>query len=246
MRNILILILIFLQLATKLVMAETVHLTSLSWPPYSDKNIKEQGASVAVAKAAFKAMGHELIVDFYPWSRAIKLVSTKGSKYVGYFPEYYYEPSDFNFSEPMGNSPLALIQNKLNPINFRGLSDLKGLKLGVVQDYVNTPELDRMIADKEVDAKAVLSDSSNIKKVAVKRIDVAIIDFHVFNFLLSSEQSLKKFKNKVELNTKLLANKKLYIAFKGDDVGKKWQKIYNAGLKKIDVDVVMTKYLTSK
>ena len=75
---------------------------------------------------------------------------------------------------------------------------------------------------------------------------MAVIDVHVFNFLLSSDKSLKKFKNKVELNTKLLANKKLYIAFKGDDVGKKWQKIYNAGLKKLDVDAVMTKYLTSK
>ncbi|PKG82059.1 ABC transporter [Colwellia sp. 75C3] len=244
MRN--ILTLIILLLITKTAFADTVHLTSLSWPPYSDKNIKEQGASVAVAKAAFKAMGHELIVDFYPWSRAVKLVNTKSSKYVGYFPEYYYETNDFNFSDPMGNGPLALIQNKSKPINFNDLSDLKGLKLGVVQDYINTPELDKMIADKEVNAKAALSDSVNIKKVASKRLDMAVIDVNVFNFLLSSDKSLKKFENKVELNKNLLANKKLYIAFRGDEVGKKWQKIYNSGLKKLDVDVIMTKYLTSK
>ena len=44
-------------------------LTSLLGPPYSGQQLAEQGASIAVARAALKVMGHQLEVDFYPWSR---------------------------------------------------------------------------------------------------------------------------------------------------------------------------------
>jgi polar amino acid transport system substrate-binding protein len=64
---------------------KVVQLTSLDWPPYSSKSLSEQGASVAVAKAAFKAMGYELQVSFYPWSRAIALAKDSSSQYAGYF-----------------------------------------------------------------------------------------------------------------------------------------------------------------
>ena len=69
---------------------KVVHLTSLDWPPYSGKTLSDQGASVAVAKAAFKAMGYELKVSFYPWSRAVALAKDSSSKFSGYFPEYFY------------------------------------------------------------------------------------------------------------------------------------------------------------
>lgn len=233
----------FMLLTMGNALAETVYLTSLSWPPYSDKKLDEQGASVAVAKAAFKAEGHELVVDFFPWSRAVKLTNSANSKYVGYFPEYRYETNEFIFSEPMGSGPLALMQNRSRPINFIGLESLKGLKLGVVQDYVNTKELDEMIANGAIDGKPVLSDVVNIKKVASNRIDSAVIDVNVFNFLLNSDKSLKRFEDKVELHKKLLANKMLFVAFKNDSNGKKWQQIYNAGLKKIDIEAIMSKHL---
>lgn len=235
--------LICLVIISKNLFAETVYLTSLSWPPYSDKALNEQGASIAVAKAAFKAQGHTLVVDFFPWSRAINLAKESNSKYVGYFPEYYFETNEFSFSQPMGSSPLALIQHIDKPINFNSLHDLKGLKLGVVQDYINTPELDNMIANGEIDAKPVQLDSRNIKKVATSRVDLAVIDVNVFKFLIKTDNSLKPFANKVELNKKILADKKLYIAFRANAEGQRWQKIYDAGLKKIDADTLTSMYL---
>lgn len=223
--------------------ADTVHLTSLSWPPYSDKTLNEQGASVAVAKAAFAAEGHTLEVDFFPWSRAVKSASSAGSKYVGYFPEYFYDTQEFIFSDPMGSGPLGLVQNKSAPVSFNSVSDLQGMKIGVVQDYVNTEELDAMIASGAIKGEAVPSDVLNVKKVGAKRIPAAVIDANVLNYLLQTDASLGRFKDQVEMNAKLLQEKKLYIAFRNDAEGKKWQQIYNSGLKKIDVQSIMNQYL---
>jgi polar amino acid transport system substrate-binding protein len=225
------------------VFSETVHLTSLTWPPYSGKSLNEQGASVAVAKAAFKAMGHELKVDFFPWSRAVKLASEPNSKYAGYFPEYYYKSDEFSFSNPMGEGPLGLVENKQKPIVWSAVNDLTQYRIGVVQDYVNTVEVDALIASGEIKAKTATSDETNIRKVAGKRIDAAVIDANVFNYLLANTKNLAQAKEQVQMNTKLLTQKELFVAFKKSKEGKHWLDIYNQGLKKIDINAVMEKYL---
>lgn len=237
------LVLLILTLFINTAVAETVHLTSLSWPPYSDKSLSEQGASVAVAKAAFKAEGHELVVDFFPWTRAVKMASEPNSKYLGYFPEYKYDTSEFVFSDPMGTGPLGLVQNKNKPISFTTVADLVGKRIGVVQDYVNTKELDDMIASGTIKGDAVPSDDLNVKKVGSGRIDAAVIDANVLKYLLNTDPSLSEFKNTVEMNSVILEDKKLYIAFRNDAEGQKWQKIYNQGLTKIDVNNIMSNYL---
>ncbi|GGD53288.1 substrate-binding periplasmic protein [Lacimicrobium alkaliphilum] len=222
--------------------ADTLYLTSLEWPPYSGKKLINQGASVAVAKAAFASMGHELIVEFYPWSRAVKLASDD-KKYAGYFPEYSYESDDFVFSEPMGKGPLGLVQQTGNPIKWNTISDLTQYKLGVVQDYINTAELDGLIASGRISAQAVVSDDKNVQKVAAGRIDAAVIDQNVLKYLLSNEANLRKLADKVEMNDRLLVNKDLHIAFENTQEGKKWRDIFNEGLKKIDVKAIMAKHL---
>lgn len=233
-----------LMLAVSLpALGETVYLTSLTWPPYSGKTLNEQGASVAVAKAAFKAMGHELVVEFFPWSRAVKLASEPESKYVGYFPEYYYESDEFSFSKPMGTGPLGLVENKQNPIVWSTTQDLTRYRLGVVQDYVNTDELDTLIASGDVKAQAVKSDDINVRKVAGGRIDAAVIDVNVLNYLLANTEDLRKMQDQVQMNSKLLTNKELFIAFKKSTTGEHWLTVYNQGLEKIDINAIMANYL---
>jgi polar amino acid transport system substrate-binding protein len=234
---------LLLSLFTLPVMAETVYLTSLDWPPYAGKNLTEQGASVAVAKAAFKAMGHELEVDFFPWSRAVKLASEGSSKYVGYFPEYLYDSEEFVFSAPMGQGPLGLVERSDKAISWSALQDLSNYSIGVVQDYVNTEELDAMIAAGTIKAQVAPSDELNIQKVAGSRIDAAVIDANVMKYLLANSAKLEKAIGQVQMNSKLLTNKDLFVAFKNSADGKKWKAIYDEGLGKIDVATIMAKYM---
>jgi polar amino acid transport system substrate-binding protein len=112
---------------------KVVYLTSLDWPPYSGKTLQEKGASVAVAKAAFKAMGYELKVDFFPWSRAVAFAKDGDSKYSGYFPEYHSEDTakDFTYSDAMGSGPLGFAERKDKSISWTELNDLTAYRIGV-------------------------------------------------------------------------------------------------------------------
>lgn len=223
---------------------EKVFLTSLEWPPYAGANLPEQGASVAVAKAAFDAMGYELVVEFYPWSRAVNLAKNN-PKYAGYFPEYFSEggTKDWIFSESMGNSPLGFAQPANKPVSWSSMKDLEQYTIGVVRGYVNTAEFDSKVANGEIKAIPVTADMNNMQKVATGRIDMAVIDKNVMNYLFNNEPELKSLQGKASFNDKLLEDKTLHVAFKKSAKGEELSKVFNDGLKKIDVKAIMAKYL---
>lgn len=224
---------------------KTVHLTSLDWPPYSGKDLPGNGPSIEVAKAAFAAMGYTLVVDFYPWSRTVSLATDPDSKYAGYFPEYYSDEvaQTFTYSDVMGNGPLGFAQRKDKPIQWSSLDDLKSVKVGVVQDYVNTAEFDARTADGRIKAQTVTSDSINLTKLARGRIDLAVVDTNVLDYLLRTDDKLVEFKDQLEFNPTMLEDKKLFVCFKKDAKNAELTKIFNEGLKKIDVAAIMKKGL---
>ena len=226
--------------------AETVKLTSLDWPPYTNESLKERGASVAVAKAAFEAVGHQLIVEFYPWKRAVYLAKEDVS-YDGYFPEYFSEElkKDFILSNPMGSGPLGFAELKSNSITWNTLADLKKYRVGVVSGYVNTTEFDSMVANGQLKVSAASDDIKNLLKLASGRSDLAVIDKNVLSFLLSSDAKLKNVAPTIQFNSHLLEDKQLYICFKKGSRGEKISKAFNEGLEKIDVNAIMKSHLTN-
>ena len=218
--------------------AETLYLTSLHWPPYSGGQLKNQGAYIAVARAALEAVGHTLVVDFYPWSRAVRMASRNDSKYLGYLPEYAYPTEKFLFSDSMGRSALGLVEQKSHPISWTQQSDLNHYTIGVVQDYINTSEFDAMVTQGTQPFEAVASDLHNINKVGTGRIDAAIIDEHVLAYNLA-QPNMKHLKGKLQLNKKRLTYKELFVAFKNNEAGRKWRERFNQGLAKIDVQKIV-------
>ena len=212
-----------------------VYFTSLDWPPYSGADLPHQGRTIHRATQIFAAMGYTLKVDFFPWSRAVKLGLAEKSKYMGYLPEYYDESltQDCTFSEPIGFSPLGFAQLKSAPVQWQTLDDIAKLsKVGVVRDYINTKELDEKIANGDIKGDIASSDVENIKKLGGKRIPIIVIDESVLDYWLNHEADLSPLKNKIEFNTRLLEKKNLYLCFKKDEQGKKMLKIFNEGLNK--------------
>ncbi len=223
--------------------AGTLHLTSLHWPPYSGSTLKQQGATIAITRAAMRAVGHELIVGFFPWSRAIRLVNRPESKYVGYLPAYSYPTDEFVFSAPLGSSPLGLVEQHLHPVSWSSLADLNQYRLGVVRDYTNTAELDAMIKLGSQKVEIVNSDEHNVKKVATGRIDAAVIDLHVLRYLLSQKE-LKSLAGKLQINKKTLEDKQMFIAFRNTKEGHYWRDMFNVGLSKIDAQSILGEYMS--
>lgn len=223
---------------------KVIRLTSLEWPPYSGAQVAEQGASVAVVRAAAQAMGYTLEVKFFPWNRAVAMAEDPKSGYVGYFPEYSSDEvaTKFVLSDPIGTGPLGFVEPVAAPVAWSSLDDLKGKSIGVVDGYVNTAAFDAMAAAGSIKAEAVSDDLTNIKKVAAGRIPLAVIDRNVLADLLKNDASLAGARGKVQFNAKVLEDKALYIAFQRSPEGQKAAEVINAGLKKIDAAAIAAKF----
>lgn len=239
------LLLLFAMALSAPARAETVTLTSLEWPPYTGEALEAQGATVAVAKAAFEAVGHELVVEFYPWRRTVSLAKeTPG--YDGYFPEYYAESlkEDFIVSEPIGSGPLGFAQRKDNPVAWESLDDLADTPIGVVSGYVNTTEFDNRVARGVLNTSEAGDDVKNLLKLAHGRIELAVVDRNVMEYLIATNPELTRVADNLEFNKRPLENKELFICFKKGARGEKLAAALAEGLKKIDVDQVMASHLS--
>lgn len=225
--------------------ANQIKLVSLYWPPYSGENLVGQGANIAVARAAFEAVGVELEVDFYPWARTLGLARNLESGYSGYIPEYYAEDraQEFYFSNEIGSGPLGFAKLKDSDFSWSKLEDLRTYRIGIVRGYVNTEAFDQAVKDNMFRAEPVEDDARNLTKLAYRRLDVAVIDENVMKYLANTQPELENHKTQFEMARPYLEIKPLYVCFKRTEQGQLWQQWFNEGLRRIDVDAVFQRYL---
>ncbi|TFV86936.1 transporter substrate-binding domain-containing protein [Oxalobacteraceae bacterium OM1] len=217
-----------------------IRLTSAEWPPYTSQTLRQQGVTTAVIRAAFAAVGCQLAVDFYPWRRAIALAERE-ARYAGYFPEYAAQSADGHFllSESVGDGPLGFAERKDAPVQWQRLDELGPLRIGVVQGYLNTDDLDRRIGDGLQKVDEARDDAQNLLKLAAGRVRLAVIDRRVFQYLVHADPRVMSFAGELRFNSRLLEDKGLYVAFRNTEEGREARRLLNEGLKKIDVKAVV-------
>lgn len=213
--------------------SQPLKLTSLDWPPFSGKSLDNGGTFVTKVKQAFAQQGIDVSIDFYPWSRAVWLSKQHDTAYMGYLPEYAYQSDTFLFSDPVDTSPLVLIHPKGKIFHYDKPQDLLGKRVGVVQDYVNTAEIDVLIAKRKIISEVVTTDAVNIRKVAAGRLDAAIIDVNVYHYLIKHDASLKGLDDLIDINPSIVEMKPLYVAFNKNKDGEKWLSLFNQGLQQL-------------
>jgi len=236
--------LLILILMSSTTQAKSLALTSLNWPPYTGSSLKDLGVTSKIVALALYSVGLELNVVIFPWQRAV-LTAKSDKNFQGYFPEYYDQAieKEFFFSDPVGSSPLGFIERKDKPVTWETLDDLKGLRIGTVKGYVNTAEFDAKVASGALDAEAVVDDVTNVKKLAAGRLDIAVIDKYVYEYLLNTDPELAPLKAKLHFNSRILENKKLYVCLRRDPEGEAALEQLNQGLKYINVSKIQDMYI---
>ena len=220
--------------------AETWKIASLDWQPFSGKDLPEGGAGIAVLRAALKAEGIDLEVEFYPWSRALE----KGAQtdFVGIYPSWPEEvPEGFVGSASFFESPVGFVEPKGKPLVWSTLDDLAGKKIGIVQDYGNTVEFMQLVNSGVIDAKPVTDDLTNIRKVAGGRIDGAFIDLNNLEYFLMNDA--KNLAGKVQVNEKVIDSKDLLLSINQNFPEKDVNDIVVRGISKIDADQIIKDYM---
>jgi polar amino acid transport system substrate-binding protein len=220
--------------------AEKWKVTSLDWQPFSGKALPEGGAGIAVLRAALKAEGIELEVEFYPWTRAVKTAKQPG--YAGVYPTWPEDTSDgFTGSAVLFKSPVGFVEPKSKPLVWSKLDDLKGKKIGIVQDYGNTPEFMALVDSGAIRGEVVVDDLTNIKKVAGGRIDGAFIDLNNLSYFLKNDA--KDIASQVQANAKVIDSKNLLLAINNNFTNKKANAILSRGIAKINAEKIIKDYM---
>lgn len=214
--------------------AADYKLTTLEWAPYAGANLQGLGFVTATIVDAMKSAGVSAEVQFFPWSRAVRLVDTDPA-YVGFFPAYYSREraTRYLYSDPVGRSTVVFLERADAPVKWVTYDDLQGKRLGVVRGFVNTEELDARIANKTLVAEEVFDDRSNILKLAAGRLDLVVIDSQVYQHMVRTDPEVARLALQLQTNPKVLEVKNLYVCFQRTPVGMLAQRALNTGLRKV-------------
>lgn len=219
---------------------EKWKITSLDWQPFSGKTLPDGGAGIAVLRAALKAEGIELVVEFYPWTRAIETAKEPG--YAGVYPSWPEDVGEgFTRSPVLFKSAVGFVEPKAKPLVWNKLDDLKGKTIGTVQDYGNTAEFMKLVKAGTIKTQVVVDDVTNIKKVAAGRIDGAFIDLANLDYFLKNDA--KDIAASVQANPKVLDTKDLVLGINDKFANKNAVDILKRGIAKIDPDKIIKEYM---
>lgn len=171
-----------------------VNLATLNWPPYIGEDLCNKGWIFQFTVALLVSQGYQVNIDFYPWARSVKLVETGQMDIL--FPEYYIEgsaPSDvipdkkrvemLALSNKFPGGEISFLKRKGETSSFNGkLRSLKGMVIGVVRGYQNTPEFDAMMDAHLFDVIPAVDELQLMKLLIAKRVDLIIGDPLVFQY----------------------------------------------------------------
>ena len=158
--------------------AETVHISTGEFAPWSSKSLKHNGFTSHVIKEAFALSGHDVDFTYYPWKRAFDSAKD-GKKFQA--TSYWY-PSDertkeFYYSDPIQVDKTVFFHLKSNPLaDWKMLDDLKGKRIGATAGFTYTKEFWDAAKSKQLDVQEASSDELNFKKLLKGRVDLVPSD----------------------------------------------------------------------
>lgn len=122
-------------LSTPVLAKDLILISNGEWPPYMSEKLKHYGVASHTAQRAFELSGLKPKYKFFPWKRSMELAE-KGEIHgtLGWVKNSKREES-FYFSDPVFYDIGVLFYLKSRPLKWKKLEDLKGLKIGLIDNY---------------------------------------------------------------------------------------------------------------
>lgn len=113
------------------------------WPPFIVDKGAEKGAATALVTEILKRAGYETEIIIETWPRTLE--GTSAGIYDVIISAWKNEEraSRFNYTDPYFVNTIQFVKRKGAPIKFRNYQDLKGLVIGIVNDYAYGDEFDK-------------------------------------------------------------------------------------------------------
>lgn len=168
--------------------AQVLRLATGELPPYATQERPDQGIALDIVRRAFALEGLEVEYTFKPWTRTLE-ESRAGlwdaTAYWGRNPE---RDKGFLISDNVLTEQWVLVYRqaafKDAPFDWKVLSDLKDLRMGVVQSYTYTPELWAMHKAGTLKTVVAPDDIANLRLLIGGRLDVVPMERNVACYLM--------------------------------------------------------------
>lgn len=228
--------------------ADVIELRSDLWCPYScDPKTERPGFMVEIAKEIFEKAGHKVNYKSVNWARAI--AETREGKIHGIIGASRADAPDFIIPKrPQGQSTNFYWANHDERWEYKKLDSVKGKKIGVINSYSYSDEIDQAIHDKNPSFVIVSGEDALAKMIRMteaKRLDAFIENPYVLNYWLKGmRQYNEKFK-KVSKN--ITVDSDLFVAFSPiNPNSKKYAEILSQGMddlrKNGKLQIILQKY----
>lgn len=168
--------------------AQTLRLVTGELPPYATQERPDQGIALDIVRRAFDLAGLEVAYTFKPWTRTLEEARAgmwDATAYWGRNPE---RDRGFLISDNVLTEQWVLVFRdsafKGAAFDWKTLSDLKGLRIGVVQSYTYTPEFWALQKSGVLDARLASDDLANLRLLMGGRLDVVPMERNVACYLM--------------------------------------------------------------
>lgn len=170
------------------------------WPPYAGKSSDiKPGYIIDILEAIYEPLGYIIKFENIPWSRCIR--DTRDGIFNGVAGADLEQVPDFVFpTQTVGTSHPQFYTRADSQWSYQGLGSLEDVRLGIIQDYTYSPQLDVYIRRHQSDSHLTIVKGNDglkqlISLLQAKRIDVFVENSRVVNFTLSqmeiSQENIK-------------------------------------------------------
>lgn len=229
---------------------KVIRLSTFEAPPFMSETLPEQGAAIYALREMLKKQGYSLEVTFAPFLRARSL-SLQRTDSSGFFPVTDVNvTADFLISKTVYTSTWGFAERKTRLIKWTKVEDLVPYKIGNVKGYDLDDTLEVVNKLKALKIDESPSDELNLLKLANSRIDLALIDATMFEYLMRSSPKLRPYEGQMQINAKSIHLDEYGVGFKKTVLGKKHMHIFNKNFSKEEftrmVDFYFKTYLGEK
>ncbi len=161
-----------------------IYLTSAEYPPYYGEELENQGFITEIISEAFKRVGYDLKVKFFPWKRAEGMAKKGFSD--GMFPPWYTKEREkwFVFSNPIPPpNTIGFFKRKDKKVTFKTYQDLKPYRIGCVLGYAYSKDY----FEAGLKNQKSYTDKQLITILVQGKIDLAYIDKIQATYLLKTK-----------------------------------------------------------
>lgn len=177
-------------------------------PPFMfSKNGKSAGVYPAVMSAVFARISVPVRFEPKPWKRALKEIDD-GTAGLGGIYKNDERAKKYDYSEAMFTENIAVYFNKAKPIDFNSVADLRGKKVGVIRGWSYGETFDAARKEGKVAVEEAASDTANLNKLALERLDAVLVIEEAGKNIISTEKLTT-----IEQGKVYLASNKAHLAF---------------------------------